>query len=99
MCQLSRLKDFSAVKPARFYPLPSFYAPDVASRALSGSKNNGENFWMLIVSPPTPAPPQVCRNEEQIVAKLQELQLDELLVQTLRKQAVQLLEGAEQIPH
>lgn len=40
--------------------------------------------------------PQVCRNEEQIVAKLQELLLDELLVQTLRKQAAQLLEGAEQ---
>lgn len=37
----------------------------------------------------------MCRNEEQIVAKLQELQLDELLVQTLRKQAVQLLEGAD----
>lgn len=55
MCQLSRLKDFSAVKPARFYPLPSFYTPDVASRALSGSKNNGENFCMLIVSPPLPS--------------------------------------------
>lgn len=36
---------------------------------------------------------QVCRNEEQIVAKLQELELDDLLVQTLRKQAIQLLEG------
>lgn len=36
---------------------------------------------------------QVCRNEEQIVAKLQELDLDDLLVQTLRKQAIQLLEG------
>lgn len=36
---------------------------------------------------------QVCRNEEQIVSKLQELELDHLLVQTLRKQSVQLLEG------
>ncbi|XP_072768929.1 zinc finger SWIM domain-containing protein 5 isoform X1 [Nerophis lumbriciformis] len=36
---------------------------------------------------------KVCRNEEQIVAKLQELELDELLVQTLRKQALQLLEA------
>lgn len=36
---------------------------------------------------------QVCRNEEQIVSKLQELELDHLLVQTLRKQTVQLLEG------
>ncbi|XP_016537035.1 zinc finger SWIM domain-containing protein 5 [Poecilia formosa] len=36
---------------------------------------------------------KVCRNEEQIVSKLQELELDDLLVQTLRKQAVQLLEA------
>uniref|UniRef100_A0A7N8X424 Zinc finger, SWIM-type containing 5 n=1 Tax=Mastacembelus armatus TaxID=205130 RepID=A0A7N8X424_9TELE len=36
---------------------------------------------------------KVCRNEEQIVAKLQELELDDLLVQTLRKQALQLLEA------
>lgn len=37
---------------------------------------------------------QVCRNEEQIVSKLQELELDGRLVQTLRKQTVQLLEGS-----
>uniref|UniRef100_A0AAQ4RSI2 Zinc finger, SWIM-type containing 5 n=1 Tax=Gasterosteus aculeatus aculeatus TaxID=481459 RepID=A0AAQ4RSI2_GASAC len=36
---------------------------------------------------------KVCRNEEQIVAKLQELELGDLLVQTLRKQAIQLLEA------
>uniref|UniRef100_A0A674P2D0 Zinc finger, SWIM-type containing 5 n=1 Tax=Takifugu rubripes TaxID=31033 RepID=A0A674P2D0_TAKRU len=36
---------------------------------------------------------KVCRNEEQIVSKLQELELDSLLVQTLRKQTVQLLEA------
>ncbi|XP_056912220.1 zinc finger SWIM domain-containing protein 5 isoform X2 [Takifugu flavidus] len=36
---------------------------------------------------------KVCRNEEQIVSKLQELELDNLLVQTLRKQTVQLLEA------
>uniref|UniRef100_A0A673AT38 ZSWIM4-8 C-terminal domain-containing protein n=1 Tax=Sphaeramia orbicularis TaxID=375764 RepID=A0A673AT38_9TELE len=36
---------------------------------------------------------KVCRNEEQIVAKLLELELDDLLVQTLRKQAIQLLEA------
>lgn len=36
---------------------------------------------------------QVCRNEEQIVSKLQELDLDHVLVQSLRKQTVQLLEG------
>lgn len=37
---------------------------------------------------------KVCRNEEQIIGKLQELELDELLVQTLRKQTILLLEGA-----
>ncbi|KAM6948453.1 LOW QUALITY PROTEIN: zinc finger SWIM domain-containing protein 5 [Aplochiton taeniatus] len=36
---------------------------------------------------------KVCRNEEQIVAKLQEMELDEILVQTLRKQAILLLEA------
>uniref|UniRef100_A0A8C1TRX8 Zinc finger, SWIM-type containing 5 n=2 Tax=Cyprinus carpio TaxID=7962 RepID=A0A8C1TRX8_CYPCA len=36
---------------------------------------------------------KVCRNEEQIVAKLQEMELDDILVQTLRKQAILLLEG------
>lgn len=36
---------------------------------------------------------KVCRNEEQIVAKLQEMVLDDVLVQTLRKQAILLLEG------
>uniref|UniRef100_A0AAY5K1D3 ZSWIM4-8 C-terminal domain-containing protein n=1 Tax=Esox lucius TaxID=8010 RepID=A0AAY5K1D3_ESOLU len=36
---------------------------------------------------------KVCRNEEQIVTKLQEMELDDLLVQTLRKQAILLLEG------
>ncbi|KAM8839022.1 zinc finger SWIM domain-containing protein 5 isoform 1-T1 [Synchiropus picturatus] len=36
---------------------------------------------------------KVCRNEEQIVAKLQELELDGLLVQSLRKQVIQLLEA------
>ncbi|XP_069050127.1 zinc finger SWIM domain-containing protein 5 [Lepisosteus oculatus] len=36
---------------------------------------------------------KVCRNEEQIIARLQELELDEVLVQTLRKQSILLLEG------
>ncbi|TRY84147.1 hypothetical protein DNTS_026046 [Danionella cerebrum] len=36
---------------------------------------------------------KVCRNEEQIVAKLQEMELDDVLVQTLRKQATLLLEA------
>lgn len=36
---------------------------------------------------------KVCRNEEQIIARLQELELDAALVQTLRKQCILLLEG------
>uniref|UniRef100_A0A4W3I3H6 Zinc finger, SWIM-type containing 5 n=1 Tax=Callorhinchus milii TaxID=7868 RepID=A0A4W3I3H6_CALMI len=36
---------------------------------------------------------KVCRNEEQIILKLQELELDEMLVQVLRKQSIILLEG------
>ncbi|KAG9482859.1 hypothetical protein GDO78_009039 [Eleutherodactylus coqui] len=36
---------------------------------------------------------KVCRNEEQIIARLQELELDAMLVQTLRKQCILLLEG------
>ncbi|CAL1580167.1 unnamed protein product [Knipowitschia caucasica] len=36
---------------------------------------------------------KVCRNEEQIVSKLLELDLDDLLVHTLRKQAAQLLDA------
>ncbi|KAE8609935.1 hypothetical protein XENTR_v10011952 [Xenopus tropicalis] len=36
---------------------------------------------------------KVCRNEEQITGRLQELELDAILVQTLRKQCILLLEG------
>ncbi|XP_063283773.1 zinc finger SWIM domain-containing protein 5 isoform X1 [Pelobates fuscus] len=36
---------------------------------------------------------KVCRNEEQIIGRLQELDLDAVLVQTLRKQCILLLEG------
>lgn len=36
---------------------------------------------------------KVWRNEEQIIACLQELELDAVLVQTLRKQCILLLEG------
>ncbi|XP_073936390.1 zinc finger SWIM domain-containing protein 5 isoform X2 [Castor canadensis] len=36
---------------------------------------------------------KVCRNEEQLLSQLQELQLDDELVQTLRKQCILLLEG------
>lgn len=36
---------------------------------------------------------KVCRNEEQLLAKLQEVELDESLVKIFRKQAVFLLEG------
>lgn len=36
---------------------------------------------------------KVCRNEEQLLAKLHEVNLDESLVKIFRKQAVFLLEG------
>lgn len=36
---------------------------------------------------------KVCRNEEQLLSQLQELQLDDELVQTLQKQCILLLEG------
>lgn len=36
---------------------------------------------------------KVCRNEEQLLAKLQEVNLDNSLVKIFRKQAVYLLEG------
>lgn len=36
---------------------------------------------------------KVCRNEEQLIAKLQEIDLDDTLVKIFRKQAVFLLEG------
>lgn len=36
---------------------------------------------------------KVCRNEEQLLSRLQELQLDEELVRTLQKQCILLLEG------
>lgn len=37
---------------------------------------------------------KVCRNEEQLISKLQEIELDETLVKIFRKQAVFLLEGS-----
>ncbi|XP_039094561.1 zinc finger SWIM domain-containing protein 5 [Hyaena hyaena] len=36
---------------------------------------------------------KVCRNEEQLLSRLQELQLDDELVKTLQKQCISLLEG------
>ena len=38
---------------------------------------------------------KVCRNEEQLLAKLQEVELDDSLVKIFRKQAVFLLEGED----
>jgi hypothetical protein len=42
---------------------------------------------------------KVVRNEEQLLALLEEVELDERLVQVLRKQAGLLLEGASASPH
>ncbi|XP_054615339.1 zinc finger SWIM domain-containing protein 5 [Dunckerocampus dactyliophorus] len=71
-----------------------------------GSQDGGESYLTLalevtlmgmgqqrIMPEGLYAQDKVCRNEEQIVAKLQELELDDILVQTLRKQAIQLLEA------
>lgn len=38
---------------------------------------------------------KVCRNEEQLLAKLQEVELDDMLVKIFRKQAVFLLESED----
>lgn len=38
---------------------------------------------------------KVCRNEEQLLVRLQEINLDDTLVEIFRKQAVILLEGEE----
>lgn len=40
---------------------------------------------------------KVCRNEEQLLAKLQEVELNDALVKIFRKQAVFLLEGEGEI--
>lgn len=40
---------------------------------------------------------KVCRNEEQLLAKLQEVELDDSLVKIFRKQAVFLLEGEREL--
>lgn len=37
---------------------------------------------------------KVCRNEEQLISKLQEIELDDTLVKIFQKQAVFLLEGS-----
>lgn len=72
----------------------------------SGCPNNSESYLSLalevalmgmgqqrVMPEGLYAQDKVCRNEEQLLSQLQELQLDEELVQTLRKQCVLLLEG------
>ncbi|XP_063795501.1 zinc finger SWIM domain-containing protein 5 [Pseudophryne corroboree] len=73
---------------------------------LSGSLESGESYLSLalevalmgmgqqrLMPEGLYAQDKVCRNEEQIIARLQELELDAVLVQTLRKQCILLLEG------
>lgn len=72
----------------------------------TGSQDNGESYLSLalevalmgmgqqrVMPEGLYAQDKVCRNEEQIIARLQDLELDPVLVQTLRKQCVLLLEG------
>ncbi|KFP58497.1 Zinc finger SWIM domain-containing protein 5, partial [Cathartes aura] len=72
----------------------------------TGSQDSGESYLSLalevalmgmgqqrVMPEGLYAQDKVCRNEEQIIARLQDLELDPVLVQTLRKQCVLLLEG------
>ncbi|XP_053325845.1 zinc finger SWIM domain-containing protein 5 [Spea bombifrons] len=72
----------------------------------SNSQENGESYLSLalevalmgmgqqrLMPEGLYAQDKVCRNEEQIIGRLQELELDAVLVQTLRKQCILLLEG------
>lgn len=72
----------------------------------SGSPNSSESYLSLalevalmgmgqqrVMPEGLYAQDKVCRNEEQLLSQLQELQLDDELVQTLRKQCILLLEG------
>ncbi|XP_012872482.1 PREDICTED: zinc finger SWIM domain-containing protein 5 isoform X1 [Dipodomys ordii] len=72
----------------------------------SGCPNSGESYLSLalevalmgmgqqrVMPEGLYAQDKVCRNEEQLLSQLQELQLDDELVQTLRKQCILLLEG------
>lgn len=71
-----------------------------------GSSNTGESYYALalevaliglgqqrLMPEGLYAQDKVCRNEEQLVSMLSQMEFDERLVQVLRKQAVLLLEG------
>ncbi|KAJ7410063.1 Zinc finger SWIM domain-containing protein 5 [Willisornis vidua] len=73
---------------------------------VTGSQDSGESYLSLalevalmgmgqqrVMPEGLYAQDKVCRNEEQIIARLQDLELDPVLVQTLRKQCILLLEG------
>ncbi|KAM9239514.1 zinc finger SWIM domain-containing protein 5 [Leptosomus discolor] len=73
---------------------------------VTGSQDSGESYLSLalevalmgmgqqrVMPEGLYAQDKVCRNEEQIIARLQDLELDLVLVQTLRKQCILLLEG------
>ncbi|XP_039591782.1 zinc finger SWIM domain-containing protein 5 [Polypterus senegalus] len=87
--------DSSDSKPPIFHHVP-----------VLGCQENGESFLSLalevalmgmgqqrVMPEGLYAQDKVCRNEEQIIGRLQELDLDDILVQTLRKQCILLLEG------
>uniref|UniRef100_A0A672HID0 ZSWIM4-8 C-terminal domain-containing protein n=1 Tax=Salarias fasciatus TaxID=181472 RepID=A0A672HID0_SALFA len=102
LTETCRVDDDTTMDTGEGDPRPPVYA----HVPVWGSPDSGESYLTLalevalmgmgqqrIMPEGLYAQDKVCRNEEQIVAKLQELELDDLLVQTLRKQAVQLLEA------
>lgn len=93
---LSLLPDAGDSKPPVYQHVP----------IATGSQDSGESYLSLalevalmgmgqqrVMPEGLYAQDKVCRNEEQIIARLQDLELDPVLVQTLRKQCILLLEG------
>jgi len=73
---------------------------------IPGCSNTGESYYALalevaliglgqqrLMPEGLYAQDKVCRNEEQLIAMLSQMEFDERLVQVLRKQALLLLEG------
>lgn len=95
---LSLLSDTGDSKPPVYQHVP----------VVTGSQDSGESYLSLalevalmgmgqqrVMPEGLYAQDKVCRNEEQIIARLQDLELDPVLVQTLRKQCILLLEGGD----
>lgn len=96
LCVFPLLPDAGDSKPPVYQHVP----------VAAGSQDSGESYLSLalevalmgmgqqrVMPEGLYAQDKVCRNEEQIIARLQDLELDPVLVQTLRKQCILLLEG------